>query len=456
MNSATGEIYIVTTGDTLSEIAHRTGKSVSDLVRLNDIEDKNRLEIGQALYLSDHKAFAAQSLFLDALRHPIENINYILTFDGKAISGKTGRNGLSAEIVTLNAHSRIVVEIQEAYGNWQSLGVVISGYGKKLITLVSPTVTFKNQLEPHPPTAPIAPIRKKMPTTSTDAKPNLPPAPKGKPTTNNPSVKANKKKGSQSESVIQIGVDLPQELLAYMQAYEDVKITAVEWDNLAIDLNCEVNVLKAIAKVESGGRSAFWTINDTAQDKAHAPKIVFERHYFHNLTKGIYDKTHPDISWSAAYLRQKDHPIGSTHEKLHDKRVDPDDIYDNKQDYLRLINAFRLDDEAALKSASWGMFQIMGANHELCGEQDVKKFVKKMCKNEAGQIELLTRFIRNNPRQWKDKNNKALGKEISLLDAVKTKNWRAIAFNYNGRGYAQGKYDEKIKSAYEDFCKKST
>ena len=141
---------------------------------------------------------------------------------------------------------------------------------------------------------------------------------------------------------------------------------------------------------------------------------------------------------------------------MHDGQVDKDDIYDNKQDYLRLINAYRLDQDAALKSASWGKFQIMGENFSICGAPNIRVFAAQMCKNEAGQIELLARFIRNKPKAWKDPKNKALGKEISLWDAVKTKNWHAIAFNYNGPAYKKDNdYDRLIKEAYEQYCKKS-
>lgn len=54
-----------------------------------------------------------------------------------------------------------------------------------------------------------------------------------------------------------------------------------------------------------------------------------------------------------------------------------------------------------------------------------------MCVNEKWQLEALANFIRHKPRAWKNPKNKAPGKEISLWDAVKTKNWQEIAFNFN-------------------------
>ena len=47
-------------------------------------------------------------------------------------------------------------------------------------------------------------------------------------------------------------------------------------------------------------------------------------------------------------------------------------------EYKRLELAKEIDEECALKSASWGMFQIMGFNHLYCGCKDVFEFVKKM------------------------------------------------------------------------------
>ncbi len=122
-----------------------------------------------------------------------------------------------------------------------------------------------------------------------------------------------------------------------------------------------------------------------------------------------------------------------------DGSVEKQDIRDNSQDYLRLINAYRLDWQSALKSASWGKFQIMGANHAACGADDIKEFVKDMCKNEKGQIDLLAGFIRKNAALWK---------------AVQDKNWHLIAYHYNGPNYkSDTNYDVKMKEAYEYYCK---
>ncbi|EEG07218.1 LysM peptidoglycan-binding domain-containing protein [Pseudogulbenkiania ferrooxidans] len=451
------EIHIVQEGDTLSLIAKSRGVPLSKLIKLNKLQNPNRLQVGQPIYLSERAAFSIRVLFLDALRHPIENLAYQLVIDGKAHHGKAEKNGLSDEKVTRHADSTVEILAKDFMGNWQRLGATVSGYGEKLITLVSPYISFKDQLEPHPAGAPTTPTPADKKPVPSKAKPDLPKKPAGNPVPNNPDVKKKKKKGKEGESVIEIGVDLPKQLLQYMQAFEEKPISKDDWSNLARDLKCEVNVLKAIAKVESGGRSAFWVINDTHAHKVHAPKLVFERHHFHRLTcangphfnskkkryhgpgvpgcKSPYD-IYPDICWPVAYRKAK--YLKQEDKALPDGRVDNEDIYDNRQDYLRLINAYGRNSEAALKSASWGKFQVMGFNHAACNATEVETFVQMMCRNEAGQIELLAGFIEKNPGLWA---------------AVKAKDWANIAKHYNGPSYKTYNYDVKLKEAYEQYCK---
>jgi LysM repeat protein len=429
MSPIPSDVYIVKKGDTLSGIAKKTGHSLGSLVRFNSIKNPNKIEVGQAIYLSERAAFSVQALFLDALRHPIENLAYRLVIDGKVHQGKTRADGLTEQKVSRDARSKVEIHSKDYLGNWQQLGSTISDYGQKLITLVSPYVSFKDQLEPHPPEAPSTPQPTGQPDKPKATQPPLPPKPAGPPSKNNPSVRPQKTKGRHGESVIKIGIDLPQDLLQYMQAYEDKPITEKDWERYAGFLECEVNMLKAIGQKESKG-SAFWQLQDG--QGAHVPAILYERHFFRRLTKGRYDQSHPDLSG----------PFG--------KAYGP-----HSKQYLRLLNAYRLDPSAALMSASWGMFQILGANYMYCGYRDVRAFVEKMCKNEQGQLDMLARFIRNKPSAWKDPKNKALGKRTSLWGAVKTKDWPAIAFNFNGPAYRTNHYDTDLKAIYEKLCNRT-
>lgn len=442
--------YRVKPGDTLTSIARRCGCTVPDLQRWNGIRDVNQIEVGQTLYLSEDMAFGIKVAFLDALRYPIANMTFRLEFDGKTVRGKTGPNGLVPEQVTKDARSQVDVWVQDAQDRWLRLTSTVSGYGKKLITLVSDSIVVRTSTEPVPGNMPQLPQKKRIPT-ATDARQADPPRkPTGRSSKNNPAVTVKKAKGPQGQPLIVLGVNLPEGLTDHFRHYVGGDISAEDWSRVSGDLDCEPEVLKAIAKVESGGRSAFWRLNEGLG--GHVPAILYERHYFSRLTEGAHDEEHPDIAWPTGYRTRK--RLGKKDKRMHDGKVDGDDIYASyAASYLRLIQAYRLDPDAALQSCSWGKFQIMGANYALTGERSLESFVMKMCTSEKAQIELLAGFIQNKPSAWKDPKNKKLGKEISLWDAVKTKNWREIAFNYNGPAYEAYAYHTELEHAYERYKK---
>jgi N-acetylmuramidase len=344
--------------------------------------------------------------------------------------------------------------VKELSGTWKQIAGTTSGYGHKLLTLVSDALVVAGGTQPLPQGAPPKPSQpESQPQPHPKGKGTQPPLPKpaqGDPAKNNPATKHRKKKGPQGQPVIQIAVDIPQTLLEYFAGYDAGGITDEDWERAAKDLKCEAEVLKAFAEVESGGRLSFWRLNKG--DGANVPAILYERHYFSQLTGHKFDDSHPDLSWPTGYRKKK--LLHQSDKKMSDGKVDEDDIYgDYASAYLRLINAYRLNPDAALKSCSWGKFQIMGANYAACGVQRISEFVTLMCKSEADQIDLICSFIRNKPAAWKNPRNKSLGKKISLWDAVKTKNWQAIALNYNGPGYKTYEYDTKLERAYEKYKK---
>ena len=103
-------------------------------------------------------------------------------------------------------------------------------------------------------------------------------------------------------------------------------------EKAARDIGCRVAAVRAVIDVESRG--------GFLADKR--PKILFERHYFSRLTKRRYDRSHPAIS-----------------------QPDPGGYKGGRKEYDRLAQAIDLDRDAALRSASWGAFQIMGGSQHL-------------------------------------------------------------------------------------------
>lgn len=204
-----------------------------------------------------------------------------------------------------------------------------------------------------------------------------------------------------------------QQLVTQATCDGNVTLSDADFKNAALLLGngIEVNILKAFAVVESGGRSGF--------GPALMPVAAYEGHIFRKYTKQEYDKAYPLLSY--AYL-QKAGPQWRANNK------------DQATTWKTLLAAFNLDPEAALMAVSYGMFQIMGFNFAACGFKDVFAFVAAMKLNAGAQLMAFVNFCKKNP---------------ALIKAMKNKDYAAMARNYNGADY--GNYDVLIKKAYENF-----
>ena len=181
-----------------------------------------------------------------------------------------------------------------------------------------------------------------------------------------------------------------------------------DYNRAAARLRCPVAAVCAVAAIESAGRGFL---------PDRRPKILFERHVFHRETAGRYDAAHPRISDPA-----------------------PGGYLGGAREYDRLEEALGLDRKAALRSASWGKFQIMGFNHALAGEPDLERFVARMVSGEPAQLDCFVAFI------------EARG----LAGALRDCDWPAFARGYNGPGFARGGYDRRLARAYTRFATRET
>ena len=211
--------------------------------------------------------------------------------------------------------------------------------------------------------------------------------------------------GKQFAESFRLAPDVPKEVTQAVATL--VRLTEQDFNDCASDLNCQVAAIRAVVDVESSGGGFL---------PDGRPKILFEAKYFHNLTKGKYDKSNPNIS-SPVWNR-----------KLYKGGV---------KEWGRLDEAAALDGNAALQSASWGLFQIMGANYKACGFKSVEDFVEAMKKSEGEQLKAFAKFIRS-----------------SKLDGhLRDRNWASFAKGYNGPGYAKNQYDKKLAAAYGKHSK---
>ena len=93
--------------------------------------------------------------------------------------------------------------------------------------------------------------------------------------------------------------------------------------------------------------------------------------------------------------------------------------------------AYKLDKEAALKSTSWGKFQILGLNHSSAGFGNVMDFVRSLSRSEKTHLKAFVSFIKS---------------DAKLLNAIRNKDWTIFAISYNGP--RQVGYDSRMRSHY--------
>jgi hypothetical protein len=188
-----------------------------------------------------------------------------------------------------------------------------------------------------------------------------------------------------------------------------LKLGSSDYASAAKELGAEAAAVHAVAEVESGGRTGF--------DTHKRPKILFETHHFRVNSGGKFNASHPELT--APYsspLRRASY---------------------NKDQWKVIHAAFALDPRAAVKSASWGMFQVLGENAKSCGWKSLEQFVTDMFYSEGQHMRVFLGFCKAN----------------NLSRYLVRKDWRSFARGYNGASYADFAYDIKMAAAYKRYKK---
>lgn len=144
--------------------------------------------------------------------------------------------------------------------------------------------------------------------------------------------------------------------------------------------------------------------------------ILFEPHVFYRNLSG--DKRARAVREGLAYAKWGQTPYP-------------------KDSYPRLLKAIAIDETAALKSASWGLGQIMGFNHALAGYATVQDMVTAFMADEENQLAAAVNFIKAN----------------RLDDELRRHDWAGFARGYNGAGYAKNRYDVKLAEAFAKWSR---
>lgn len=421
--SAQRNFHIVKERDTLSKIARENGTTVSELMKINGIKNPNKIMRDQRIALRKEAVCGVEALFLDTDENSIKDLVYRIEYCGKTLDGKTGQDGKSRRIYTETPEDFVRIRIKRLNGTWKHVATIISDVGNKLVRIKGGHLMAEAKAEKHP-----EPADKKKPSPKERPKPAYSPGKAPEPTTDK------KKLGPQTtptqtpdgKPLAVVKGEIPG--LDFLGGYTGEKITDADYEAAAKELGCEVEVIKSIAKQETGKLEA---LGLGAFDKSNRPTILYERHIFSRVTAGAYDAKHPDLSNSKEYL------AGTAKNKEGQKYDDGEHYGLFSWQYKKLSKASQLDKEAAIQACSWGKFQVLGTNYQLCGFPSAVTFAKAMCKSEKEHLNVMVSFCKGN----------------KLESALKSRNWQAIAKTYNGPKYKKNKYDTELEAHYNAFKK---
>lgn len=177
----------------------------------------------------------------------------------------------------------------------------------------------------------------------------------------------------------------------------------------AKELGVETAVLLAFTEVEAAGKGF---------DNQGRPKMLFEPHVFYR-----------ELGNTSA--RSVAVQLGLAYAKWLPGKYPSDS-------YPRLMRAIEINETAALRSASYGLGQILGSNHLACGHASVQDMVSAAMGSERAQLFQMVTLMRT----W-GMASMLTGKDFTQPDA-----WRKAAAKWNGAGYATHNYHGRMAAAY--------
>ena len=179
--------------------------------------------------------------------------------------------------------------------------------------------------------------------------------------------------------------------------------------DVAKSIGVEFAALKAVDMVESRGKGFL---------PNGEPKILFESKVFRGQLqeRGINPDQYLDQYYDV--VRKNPAPYGA-----------------ESQQHARLQRAAEINRNAALCSASWGRYQVMGFNWEYIGYESLQAFINAMYRSEADHLDACIRYC----------------KKRRIIQALRDHDWTKFAIGYNGKG--QQGYDKRLAQEYAKLVK---
>jgi len=415
-----------------------------------DFNDKNMLQ-SKSGELKPGDPLGFQVLMLDADRNPIKCQKYRLYCAGSSIQGETGADGLTKKIKTKSPADEVQIAVERLDASLKIVARALSGYGDKLVTIVSPKVRVSSATLAHPvvkngdplnKTEKTAPIYEpRMVQKSTVGKQEL-------------GFKVELTETKDGRPIAKIEGDIPS--FDFLSDYTEDALTEEDYVWAAKELDVEKAAVKAFVIVESGGAGFF------KLGQRMVPKILYERHKFASFTNNKFSEKYPDISLPVPYYNAKALYVAATDDDKKKKgistdlqyyrRVRKDDSKEVKEQaaslkdllasgkvtaevdkyldgagsYRGVLKAYQLDPDAALKSCSWGAFQILGEFWEGMKFPSVHEFTKFISHSPKNQVKAFVLYV----------------KYISpgIVVGLRKRDWSSVARSYNGPGYKEFEY----------------
>lgn len=151
-------------------------------------------------------------------------------------------------------------------------------------------------------------------------------------------------------------------------------------------------------------------------DELGRPLILFEPHIFYKLLSGT--ELNQAVREGLAYKNYGAKPYP-------------------RDSYPRLIAACKINAAVAMMATSWGLGQVLGANHKAAGWATIEEFVEAMLADEENHLRASVNFII------------AKGLAVHLRNHA----WAKFAEGYNGSSYRRNRYDVKMAESFAKWSR---
>lgn len=176
------------------------------------------------------------------------------------------------------------------------------------------------------------------------------------------------------------------------------RIDDIDLPRIGSEIGVGEDVIHAVLDVESRGYGF---------DKQGRVLMLFEPHVFWRNLSGSKRQTAERAGLAYPKWKPGSYPADS---------------------YPRFIKALAIDEDAAIKAASWGLGQILGENFRAAGFNSPRAMVEAFADDEEYHLSAMVNFIKAN----------------RLDRHLRARDWASFARGYNGPGYAKHDYHGRL------------